>query len=201
MTDDGYSNVEINNFIDNYIAANPETVIKAGEGIEYYREQADITEKLNAFMLKNEYEINEFIIYWLPVLENNKYNYIRFRQTDEIRFNYPYFNLKVFYNRVRAGQEWDLKKQDEWQTNTSMLIYDNQLIDFDAAGNINYGYMGSVYMISPTILSWGAGYAQVRAGNTKLEWLVYGVGDDPIDQMNIRRGVDWYKKVHGCEEN
>lgn len=174
MTDDGYSNVEINNFIDNYIAANPETVIKAGEGIEYYREQADITEKLNAFMLKNEYEI---------------------------RFNYPYFNLKDFYNRVRAGQEWDLKKQDEWQTNTSMLIYDNQLIDFDAAGNINYGYMGSVYMISPTILSWGAGYAQVRAGNTKLEWLVYGVGDDPIDQMNIRRGVDWYKKVHGCEEN
>ena len=52
-----------------------------------------------------------------------------------------------------------------------------------------------------SILSWGAGYAQVRAGYTKLEWLVYGVGDDPIDQMNIRRGVDWYKKVHGCEEN
>ncbi|MNV93061.1 hypothetical protein D3C71_1877070 [compost metagenome] len=29
-------------------------------------------------------ESNEFIIYWLPKLENNKYNYIRFRTLEEI---------------------------------------------------------------------------------------------------------------------
>jgi hypothetical protein len=32
----------------------------------------------------NEREANEFIIYWLPKMENNKYNYIRFRTDEEI---------------------------------------------------------------------------------------------------------------------
>lgn len=32
----------------------------------------------------NEREINEFIIYWLPKLESNKYNYIRFEKNDSI---------------------------------------------------------------------------------------------------------------------
>jgi hypothetical protein len=32
----------------------------------------------------SEREANEFIIYWLPKMENNKYNYIRFRTSDEI---------------------------------------------------------------------------------------------------------------------
>ena len=35
----------------------------------------------------NEREANEFIIYWLPKLENNKYNYIRFQTMDEMNNN------------------------------------------------------------------------------------------------------------------
>jgi len=40
-------------------------------------------EKLSLLGL-NEREINEFIIYWLPKMENNKYNYIRFETKEEI---------------------------------------------------------------------------------------------------------------------
>lgn len=37
----------------------------------------------------NEKETEEFIIYWLPKLQKNKYNYIRFATDDEINNNMP----------------------------------------------------------------------------------------------------------------
>lgn len=40
----------------------------------------------------NDREINEFIIYWLPKLEKNKYNYIRFETEEEIN---SYMKLDV----------------------------------------------------------------------------------------------------------
>lgn len=42
-----------------------------------------LEEKLSILGL-SEREAEEFIIYWLPILENNKYNYIRFATMDEI---------------------------------------------------------------------------------------------------------------------
>ena len=47
-----------------------------------------LEEKLAALGL-NEREAEEFIIYWLPKLEKNKYNYIRFATNDEINKNMP----------------------------------------------------------------------------------------------------------------
>lgn len=37
----------------------------------------------------NERETEEFIIYWLPRLENNEYNYIKFATSEEIKENMP----------------------------------------------------------------------------------------------------------------
>lgn len=45
-----------------------------------------LEEKLKVLGL-NERETNEFIIYWLPKLEKNKYNYIRFQTEEEINTN------------------------------------------------------------------------------------------------------------------
>lgn len=45
-----------------------------------------LEEKLELLGL-NEIEVEEFIIYWLPKLEANKYNYIRFATMDEINKN------------------------------------------------------------------------------------------------------------------
>lgn len=47
-----------------------------------------LEEKLKILGL-NDREIEEFIIYWLPRLESNEYNYIRFASNDEINSNMP----------------------------------------------------------------------------------------------------------------
>lgn len=53
-----------------------------------------LEEKL-AILGLNEREANEFIIYWLPLLEVNEYNYIRFETKEEIDRNMPlYINPK-----------------------------------------------------------------------------------------------------------
>lgn len=49
---------------------------------------AFLEEKLAVLGL-NEREANEFIIYWLPKLESNKYNFIRFQIQEEINNNMP----------------------------------------------------------------------------------------------------------------
>jgi len=45
-------------------------------------------EKL-AILGLNEYEAEEFIVYWLPKMQNNKYNFIRFATFDEINEYMP----------------------------------------------------------------------------------------------------------------
>ena len=52
-------------------------------------EVANFLEEKLVILGLNERETEEFIIYWLPKLENNKYNYIRFATMDEINENMP----------------------------------------------------------------------------------------------------------------
>ena len=47
-----------------------------------------LEEKLATLGL-NEFEAEEFIVYWLPKLQNNKYNFIRFATMDEINSIMP----------------------------------------------------------------------------------------------------------------
>ena len=57
-------------------------VVKGEDSIEF------LEEKL-AILGLNERESEEFIVYWLPKLEKNKYNYIRFANIDEINERMP----------------------------------------------------------------------------------------------------------------
>lgn len=57
-------------------------VVKGEDTIKFLEEKLEI-------LGLNEKESEEFIIYWLPKLENNKYNYIRFATMDEINENMP----------------------------------------------------------------------------------------------------------------
>ena len=50
---------------------------------------AEFLEKELAKLGLTEREAEEFIIYWLPRLEKNKYNYIRFATREEINKNMP----------------------------------------------------------------------------------------------------------------
>ena len=57
-------------------------VVKGEDTIKF------LEEKLAVLGL-NDREIEEFIIFWLPKMENNKYNYIRFATEEEINNNMP----------------------------------------------------------------------------------------------------------------
>lgn len=57
-------------------------IVKGEDTIKFLEEKLEI-------LGLNEREVNEFIIYWLPKLENNKYNFIRFQTEEEINNNMP----------------------------------------------------------------------------------------------------------------
>ena len=57
-------------------------VVKGEDTISFLEEKLDI-------LGLTEREAEEFIVYWLPKLEANKYNYIRFATIDEINENMP----------------------------------------------------------------------------------------------------------------
>ena len=57
-------------------------VVKGADTIQF------LEEKL-AILGLNEIETEEFIVYWLPKLQENEYNYIRFATIDEINKNMP----------------------------------------------------------------------------------------------------------------
>jgi len=57
-------------------------VVKGEDTIEFLEEKLEI-------LGLNEKEAEEFIIYWLPQMQNNKYNYIRFATKEEINEYMP----------------------------------------------------------------------------------------------------------------
>ena len=73
-----------------YYDSKDETKINEKEGFIVYKDDlvSFLEEKLELLGL-NEREINEFIIYWLPQLNKNDYNYIRFRTTEEVNKYMP----------------------------------------------------------------------------------------------------------------
>ena len=77
-----------------------------------------LEEKLEILGL-SEREANEFIIYWLPQMENNKYNYIRFQTKEEIDENMPLEISKRPNSIIRIMMEFkpleeyiEIKEQD-----------------------------------------------------------------------------------------
>ena len=66
----------------NFKVENEGFVVKGEDTITFLEEKLDI-------LGLTEREAEEFIIYWLPKLEANKYNYIRFATIDEINANMP----------------------------------------------------------------------------------------------------------------
>ena len=67
---EGYNNKKNSRKEDGFVVRGEDTV-------------AFLEEKLSILGL-NEREANEFIVFWLPKLEKNKWNYIRFQTMDEI---------------------------------------------------------------------------------------------------------------------
>lgn len=79
-------------------------VVKGEDTAEFLEEKLEI-------LGLNEREAEEFIIYWLPKMEKNNYNYIRFETTEEINANMPLKIMPTPDTLIRVMMEFKgLKK-------------------------------------------------------------------------------------------
>ena len=107
-------------------------------------------------------------------------------------------NLSLFYSIVQNNGELDLKNLSLFQTNAT-YIFDEEIVDQDALGNITYGYLGRYFDIPPMVLLYGAGFAQYQAGTSDLKFF-FSYGDDPRDQYRIMQGILLYDRLHKQQE-
>lgn len=68
--------------VDKFNISNEGFVVKGDDSSKFLEEKLEI-------LGLNEIEAEEFIVYWLPKLQENKYNYIRFATIEEINKNMP----------------------------------------------------------------------------------------------------------------
>lgn len=122
-------------------------------------------------------------------------NYMRQTEVDYADMHSRYWaeNLLNFRRLVGNSSIMDLKNQPEWQH--SACIYDGEIVDQDAMGNINYGFFGRHCNIPEAVLMVGAGYAQISAGTSDWDfWITFG--DDPRDSYRVIQGIDIYEQWH-----
>lgn len=114
-------------------------------------------------------EINDIIEYYL-----NSPEWLDIKNSNIIN------KLSCFHNEVKTGAPIDLKNQPEWSSHP-LYIYNNEIVDVDALGNILYGVLGAYLNIDKTTLFIGASVAQT-IDNWEFEIKL----DDPRD-------VKWWK--------
>ncbi len=129
----------------------------------------DVTEQLNEYMRQTEIDYEH--MHRKPWIEN----------------------LFEFETLVDDFSKMDLKRQPGWQH--SALIYEGEIIDRDVPGNINYGYFGTFCNIPKAVLLLGAGYAQIRDGNSAWDFW-FAIFDDPRDTFRVLQGIDIYDLWH-----
>lgn len=92
------------------------------------------------------------------------------------------FLLSWFYKKVRNGGDWDYKQRGR---------------QYESFGNFNYGAAGTAAGISEEVLLRAAGAAQSVAGTSEVTfekwWSESPFGDDPVDQVWIKAGIDYAK--------
>lgn len=97
----------------------------------------------------------------------------------------------TFYQFVRNGGPWDYK-QTLGSTSTYSVTIGGTTFSLtgEQIGNIHYGYVGRAAEIPAITLRSAAGAAQYAAGTSDPSfWSSYF--DDPRDQVEINRGINW----------
>lgn len=94
-----------------------------------------------------------------------------------------------FAERVRYGGIWDYKAT--LGTTTQYYVSDvGARMTGESIGNFHYDYVGSS-CFSATVLKSAAGMAQLINGTSSWSyWNTFF--DDPRDQQQIQKGIDWY---------
>ena len=97
-----------------------------------------------------------------------------------------------YYHKVKDGDDWDIKLQDEWKFEEgTTYIYQGRVMRMDDPGNIHFGYLGAI-ILPEEIVCLGAGLNNIsKFGFTAGDFKSYY--DDPQDQEMMRWGYRLYK--------
>jgi hypothetical protein len=133
-------------------------------------EVVDITDKLNALMLKNGEELR------------------RIRKEKGYLYACLYYYIKV----TDAG-DWDIKRTDEWKFEKGKTyVYQGVEMRMDDPGNIHFGYLGAI-LFHEEFVCFGAGLNNfMKFGRRDGDF--YSYFDDPHDQIMMRWGYRMYKE-------
>ena len=121
------------------------------------------------------------------------------KRSKDVQINDPFY----FREKVRKYGKWDLKNTKEFSENIYKegFVFYGQNIDFDAPGNIHYGYVGiSALWSTEEFLLRRAGENQIKDGTSKPEWKKDFYGDHPRDQKWIKYGMKLRKGIGKNDE-
>ena len=111
-------------------------IVKGEDTIEF------LEEKL-ALLGLNEREAEEFIVYWLPQMEDNKYNYIRFETREEIDYNMPLNITPQPDALIRIVMDWCEIDSESEANRLSHNIKEQELTTPERAGFVAVEWGGS----------------------------------------------------------
>jgi len=111
-------------------------IVKGEKTIEF------LEEKLSILGL-NEREAEEFIVYWLPQMEDNKYNYIRFETSNEIEENMPLNISPKPDTTIRIMMDWCEINSESEANRLSHNIKEQELTTPERAGFVAVEWGGS----------------------------------------------------------
>ena len=130
----------------------------------------DITDRLNAEMIRNAEELSQIAT-----------------------VHGGFVAAMYFKEKVQSGGDWDLKVQESWNLKPDVTyVYNGKLLRYDDIGNIHYGFVGRVLFQENTLLI-GGGYAQIVAGTAKIDYIATWF-DDPHDSEMISFGYHLWDK-------
>ena len=148
--------------------AEEESANVAETATEPENEIIDITEKLNALMLKNGEELR------------------RIRKEKGYLYACIYYYVKV----TDAG-DWDIKRTEDWSFEPGKTyVYQGVEMRMDDPGNIHFGYLGAI-LFPEEFVCFGAGLNNfMKFGRRDGNFASYF--DDPHDQIMMRWGYQMY---------
>lgn len=97
----------------------------------------------------------------------------------------------LFKDKVKAQSSGDLKLYPEIKKH-ELFIYDGEIVNRDALGNIAFGHLGKQFGIPDDILTAAAGVAQILAKTSDWRWGLTAF-DDPRDARRVRQGIDRWR--------
>ena len=138
--------------------------------------------KENWLNIQDDFYVIEDVTEKINKIIDNYFNDSHWKRVKNM--SYP-AKLALFAAGVKANSPVDVKNNPDWYH--PLYIYDGEVVDLDAFGNIIYGALGAFLDITVEDLYKGASYAQAWDNGE-----FFNVTDDPRDVKRWVQGIKLY---------